>query len=201
MSKSDVSGSVSRKVEALLERLTDCWSGIDRSRDQLAEVLCEIRTELANDRKFSWELNVRGIPRRTAYDLMDDWKWLQKLKPSPMVREMARKMKVTLTAERYRESLTRRKLEIQGAATEEEAKEILDGVKTESKRKPSRLSEDDRRQKDRDSLLSIGCHLLAGMTEDEQVSELEQLVRKLLPAAEIDITRPTQKMKVVPIGA
>jgi hypothetical protein len=189
-------------MEALFERLTECWSGLNRSRDQLAEVLCEIRAELANDRKFSWELRERGIPRRTAYDLMEDWKWVEKLKPAQLVRHMAARMSVDLTAERYQASLTKHKSEVQEATTEEEAVEVLDKVKRESKRKRVILSESEQQQKDRDELLGIGNHLLAGMTSEQKIRELQHLLEKLLPGEiHIDIKLPTQKMKVVSIGA
>jgi len=164
-------------------------------------VLYEIRTVLANDGKFGRLLKEHGIPRRTAYDLIDNWKRLSELKPSQVVRKIAGRMNLHLTANRFWPSLKAHKRELQEADTEEKAVEILDQVKRECKRPSSTVSESERRQKDYEELVSTGGHWLAGMKPEEKIGELERLLRELLPGSQIIIKLPGQQIEVMAIGA
>jgi hypothetical protein len=199
LNKIEVSGDVSRKMKTLLERLTDCWSGLNRSRDMLAEVLCEIRTELANDRKFSAVLREHNIPRRSAYDLADDWKRLQELKPSEIVRKTAISMNMSLTAKRLWDAVQKYKLDLREAETEEQARAVLQKVKDHQANKGE--SEEERFKRQYNHIYSRSENFLAGLSMKQKVNELERLVRELLPNAEISITFPFEKMKVVNCGA
>lgn len=192
------------KLQKLCEKLREQWddseaktTALRQSRDQLAGTLYEIRTLLVKDGLFSKLLDAYGIPRQTAYDLIDDHERIVALELTPAARRAAESAHLDLTAKRLASVLERFQPKLKAADTTEKANKVVTSIIAAGKRrsKPKIYNIAEHREVRYDILVRSARAFFQSLAKDKAdlTSKLQDFVNKIVPGATVTLPQPKIK--------
>jgi len=170
------------RLNQLRQKLNAEWFKLKRSRHEVGGILREIRDLLKQDGAFADFLMENGIPRSTAYDLIQDHERWSKL-PEPL-RESAERNNVDLAEKKYSEVLDQicELVEVDGLSQDkaDELVQVIVGNVKRNKREPFRLESLSRDQRPLKRAFQAMNSAIVGDTQAESAARLSRLIGYLL---------------------
>lgn len=186
--------SLELSLRAAWTKYQSAEKSLFKSRDTLAALLYELRTQLTADRQFRQTLERLEIPRTTAYDLIAGYEHVQSLNLPAVVQQVAQSKRIDLTTKRLAPVLATNAIKLQEVKTEDEAAAVLTLVKEESKRKPVQQTGVERREAKYQQLTTCCKASLTDLSVTDKIALLVKLISDVLPEAEVSITAPDAKI-------